>query len=311
MHRIIYSGVFILALTLSLWVQTTEMAGVPEEGIRVSAFVEPRKIPQNRTALLTIRLQWAGDLDRYEVTRFDNPLVQNLEIISTASANKVSAVNGQLYAQQDYQYTLKPEALGMGYIDGIIIRYHDVATGKEYRLSTNRLEVKVIDPLPEPGDYTWLYIVLGLILVAVPVAWWLIRRQRRRAEQARLEQERLAAMVPLEQEYLNAIKEQVNLRDPDLKISDTFAVLSRLLRQYITAKWQVSGMELTTSELVAALKSKELDDRTLTDIETSLQTADVAKFSPVGDRAMLERVYTLMESLWQEQLGKNRGTAAS
>ncbi|MBN2354824.1 hypothetical protein JXO59_01855 [candidate division KSB1 bacterium] len=297
-----------LLLFAAAWAQVADTTATADSGIRVSAFVEPRNIPQNRTAQLTIRLEWTGDLDRYEVTRFDNPLVQNLDIISTASANKVSSVDGQLMAQQDYQYTLKPEALGMGYVDGIIIRYNDAATGKEYRLYTNRLEVEIIDPLPEPGRYTYLYMIGAIIIVAIPILYIFIRRHRQKVNQARLEEERLAAIVPLEQQYLNAMKEQINLSEADLQINETFAALSRLLRQYIAVRWQVPGMELTTSELVETLKSKELDDRSLSDIEASLHAADVAKFSGGGDRATLDRVYTLVESLLQRQAGNKAET---
>lgn len=302
--------VLLLTIISVVAAQIPDAPADDESGIRISAFVEPREIPQNRTALLTIRLQWAGDLDRYEVTRFDNPLVQNLDVIGTSSANKVSSVAGQLMAQQDYQYTLKPEALGMAYVDGIIIRYSDAATGKEYRLYSNRLEVKVVDPLPEPGAYTRFYILAAVVAVAAAAAYYFIRRRRQKREQARLQQQRLAAIVPLERRYLDALKEQVPLQQADLPVGDSFALLSRWLRRYISEKWQVPGMEQTTSELIETLKSGDLDERSVTDIETALHAADVAKFSAAGDRQTLERVYTLVESLLQRQSEKKFETGA-
>jgi len=291
---------FLLALLLAGCLAIPSPAQTTDGGIRVSAFIEPREIPQNRTAQLTIRLEWSGDLDRYEITRFDNPLLQNLEIIGTASANKVTAAAGGQVAQQDYQYTLQPEALGMGYVDGVIIRYTDAETKKEYRLYTNRLEVKVIEGVAEPGSYRWIfYVAAGLALLAF-VTYWILRRRQLRREQLRLEQERLASVVSPEEEYKKLLREQVRLSDADLSISDGLGTISRLLRQYLAARWQVPAMELVTAELVQILKSRDLPARIVSEAETILSISDAARFSGGGDRATLEQLYTRFESILEE-----------
>jgi len=290
----------VLALLLVGWRAIPSLAQTTDGGIRVSAFIEPREIPQNRTAQLTIRLEWSGDLDRYEITRFDNPLVQNLEIIGTASANKVTALAGGQLAQQDYQYTLKPEGLGMGYADGIIIRYADAETKKEYRLYTNRLEVKVIEPVAEPGSYRWIFYLAVLLAALAVLVYWILSRRQLRREQLRLERERLAAVVSPEEQYKKLLREQIPLANADLSITDGLGALSRLLRQYLVARWQVPAMELVTPELVQILKSRALPARMVGDVEMILSTSDAARFSGGGDRATLEQLYTCFESILEE-----------
>ena len=98
--RIIRIAAAIAIFFSSLGISSLQAQG-EDEGIRVSASAQPNEVPLNRTAVVTIRLEWAGDLDRYEITRFDNPLVENLNIIETASANQVQVVGGMQVARQE------------------------------------------------------------------------------------------------------------------------------------------------------------------------------------------------------------------
>jgi len=269
-----------------------------DEGIRVSAMAEPREVPQNRTALVTIRLEWAGDLDRYEIVKFDNPLVDNLSIIGTASSNQVQVAGGVQVARQEYQYTVKPDGLGMAYVDGIIIRYSDKATGKEYRLATSRLELKVIDPLPEPGSYLWLIILLAAGLAAALTLFLVRRIRRRRAEAARLALEQQARQISLEEKYAERLKEEVDLRQPDLDPGAAFARLSGLLRRYLAERYSLPLISATTSEVRGLMEEAEADEGVITDTMAILEQADIAKFSGAAPRrGELERAYTILESM--------------
>jgi hypothetical protein len=136
-------AVLLLFIWSLVWSQVGNTgAEIGPDGIRITAEVAPHNVPLNRTARLTVRLEWAGDLDRYEIKRFDNPLMENFSILSTSGANRVQVVGGQPVAIQEYYFMLKPDVLGMAYVDGMVVRYTDIATGKEYRLFANRLEAK-------------------------------------------------------------------------------------------------------------------------------------------------------------------------
>ena len=62
-----------------------DQVSIDENGIRLEAFVEKTETPLNRTAILTIKIEWYGNLDKYEIHQFDNPLLQNLENILKAA----------------------------------------------------------------------------------------------------------------------------------------------------------------------------------------------------------------------------------
>ena len=269
-----------------------------DEGIRVSASAQPNEVPLNRTAVVTIRLEWAGDLDRYEITRFDNPLVENLNIIETASANQVQVVGGLQVARQEYQYTVKPDGLGMAYVDGIIIRYADRETGKEYRLASSRLELKVVDPLPEPGSYLWLVILLSILLSSL-IAIYLVRRIRaRRAEAERLARSQAASEVSLEQKYGERLREEIDLRQPDLDVNAAFGRLAGVLRRYLAAKYSLPLISATTSEVRGLMAEAGADERVIADTLAVLESADIAKFSGAAQmRSELERAYTILEGM--------------
>lgn len=269
-----------------------------EEGIRVSASAAPTEVPQNRTAVVTIRLEWAGDLDRYEITRFENPLVENLSIIGTASSNQVQVVGGLKIARQEYQYTVRPDGLGMAYVDGIVIRYADRETGKEYRLNSSRLELKVVDPLPEPVSRLWLVILAALLFIAL-IVWSLLRRIRaRRAEAERLARERLASQVTLEQKYGERLRAEVELRAPDLDVNAAFGRLAGVLRRYLAEKYSLPLISATTSEVRGLMTEAGADERVIENALAVLKSADVAKFSGAAQiRSELERAYTILEGM--------------
>jgi len=270
-----------------------------ESGIKLSAFVDNNKVPLNRTLTLIIRLQWYGNLDRYDVHQFDNPIVENLEIVGTASSNKVVNVNNKATAIQDYEYTLKPKNLGMAYIEGIIIKYTDTVLDQDFRLVTNRISVEVTDPVAEPGEHNPLFLIIGiLVLLGVAIIFFVIQKRRKDKAQEEAEPE-----ISLEEKYLEELKNAVNFNDTELDVAEAFSALYKLLRRFVAEKFGVPGLEATTAEVITALREKHLDERFINETDEILKTADVIKFSGSGgSRADLERAFTLIEANLQKSL---------
>jgi hypothetical protein len=287
---------FALFFSLGLTAQTAPEQSLGDEGIKVTAFADRSTVPLNRAAVLTIRLEWYGDLDRYEVTDFENPTAQNFEIISNASANKVSAVNGRSVAIQDFQYTLKPVSLGMGYVNGLTIKYKDAATGKAYRLWTNRVEIKILDPVAEPGSYrNLLYLLTGGLVLGLAGYWFWRRTVRKHQERDKAEAV-AKQQKSLEEVYLENLKNQIPLQSSDLDPGQALSHLSRMIRRYWAEKFSLPGLEATTEQFIDRLKTAALDERMIREVSEILQTADVVKFSGTNiDRSTLERLYTLYE----------------
>jgi len=270
---------------------------VSESGISLSAQVNTKQVPFNRTLELLIQLKWYGNLDRYQVHQFDNPILNNLEIIANSSANKVSNENGGNIALQEYSFTLQPKSLGMSYIEGVIIRYTDLDTDTEYSLTTNRIEVKVIDSLPEPGDKSWMLWLLLFVVLAGACIVVFRRLQQRKEEQIRRAREEAEKAIPLEEKYLIELKERVDLQDPNLDIGVSFSTLSRFLRHFLQEKFNVPAEVNTTEDVVSELTKQQIEDRFIDEIKDILTTSDIIKFSGShAEKTELVRIYGLIES---------------
>lgn len=271
--------------------------------IKLSAFVDKTETPLNRNVVLTVRLKWEGDLDRFDVHTFDNPIVQNFEIVGNASSNKVAAVSGANTSVQDYEFALRPTNLGMGYVEGIIVTYTDLTDDKDFRLTTNRIEVKVTDPLPDPGSKAWIWWVVGLILVAGVGAYAFIMLKQRNAEKQRQMELEAAAAIPIEEKYLSDLKSQVNLNDPALDTNEAISKISKMLRHFLNEKFALCGLEATTGEVLTEMENKQLDERFISEIKQVLTDADMIKFSGgSADKSKVENMYTLVEANLQRSL---------
>ena len=118
-------------------------------GIKMKASVSSKEVPLNRSLFFTIQVEWFGELNRYEISEVEDPVVRNFTIQSNSSSDRREMVDGELKAIKTFEFELIPLELGMGYIEGVIVKYIDTQTGEGKHLVTNRLEVKVIDPVPE------------------------------------------------------------------------------------------------------------------------------------------------------------------
>jgi hypothetical protein len=271
--------------------------------ISLNAFVQQDQVPQNRTVELVIRLQWSGDLDRYEVHPFDEPILQNLHIQGSGSTNRAANENGVTKAIREYTFTLKPEAIGMAYVESFIITYTDLSTDVEHRLTTNRIPIKVIDPIPDPASKTWLIVPTVIVMIAAGAFLFSKNLRKKRADRQRKAQENSVNAVAIEEKYLQLLKESVDLNEPTLDGGKAFSDISRLLRRFLHERFKAPGLEATTTQVTDYLYDHILNDRMVNEIKEILTSADIIKFSGKSvARPDVERVYTIVESVLQKSL---------
>ncbi|MCI0512728.1 hypothetical protein L0128_05915 [candidate division KSB1 bacterium] len=272
--------------------------------IKLTATVDQQQIPKNRRVTYIAQLEWQGNLAAYEIIEVKNPAVENFEIIKNATAHRTEIANGQPMAIRKYEFTLQPLSLGMGYVGDILIRYRNHVTGEEQQLITNRLGVKVVDPLPEPGArilflpksmFYGLVFSLGLLLAA---GFGFLKWKQSRT---RIKQQRAAAEMikPVEHTYLTHLKSTMDLRSQE--VVSQFSEISRIFRQYLAEKFRIQILDKTTSNIILLLRSVNDDEKFLADTSEILNTCDLAKFSGGGlGNAELARVYTLTESMLEK-----------
>lgn len=295
--------VFILLISFALTAhllqaQTPDTVSTTDGFIKVETKVSSTKIPQNVEFTYSVIIRWSGDLDRYEIEELQTPSLTNLEVVGNASSNQVGASGNRKMATKIFEFKLKPLEMGMAYIDGLRIRYKDTKTDEEHFLTTNRLQVEIIDPVFDDGQYTLTLVfgaVLSLVVIALVLAL-MLRRKKMRSEQSKVPVE----FTLIEDKYLGELKERVDLEGP--RTVESFSILSKLFKRYLSERYQIATAGLSNTEITDELNRQAVSEKLLQSVSEILTTADVAKFSGKVQDGDLERVYTLIENI----LNKNK-----
>ena len=274
--------------------------------IKISADVNKKVVPLNDSLLLRITLTWTGNIKRYQISELEPPIVENFDIIATAAADRRISESGIDKAFKIYEFVLKPKSMGMGYIEGIIVKYIDNETGDGHSLLTTRLNVKIVSPVAKPGSKTWLikWIVAAILLLAgfALVIFWQQKKRDQRKREAQI-----VTIVSLEEEFLTSLRSSLKLNDSDVKVNPALWSISTILRKYLSQKYQVPALESTTEKIISELSILQLDQSILNNIHEVLTVCDLAKFAGAEtNRSELDRVYTLVEALLERNSGESK-----
>jgi len=140
-----------------------------------------------------------------------------------------------------------------------------------------------------------------VLLIFSIVGIWLWKRKKKKREESEI-----VEVVSIEQEFLTMLYESIALNSPDLNIKENFGLLSKILRKYLTRKYQIAAMELTSDQLITSLKQIQLDEQVINNIEEILHVSDLAKFAgSEGDINDLDRIYTLIEAIFEKNLAED------
>ncbi len=137
------------------------------------------------------------------------------------------------------------------------------------------------------GEWSgWLLLgVLGLIVIGAAV--WLVRKFRHK----------IPFLAPREvlPPHVEAIRQLEVLRNQKLpqngKLKLYYSGVTDILRQYISSRFAIGAMEMTSAEIVDALgdfRGNEIDAKHFADLDELLRTADMVKFAraqPSSDQA--------------------------
>ena len=135
----------------------------------------------------------------------------------------------------------------------------------------------------EIKDYA-IYGAIGLIIFALIVwlAAWLIARYMRK----RQAMPRPAPKIP---PHVVANKALVELGHRKLwqkgKFKAYYTALTSILRTYISGRWDIGALEMTSDEIIMALRDVEMPSASRTDLIAILRTADMVKFAKAEPEA--------------------------
>lgn len=126
------------------------------------------------------------------------------------------------------------------------------------------------------GYLLWgLLAAIGLALLAAGVLCWLRRRGSTLGG--------LFAAAPALPPHVEAIRALEELHNRKLwqnnRHKQYYSGLTDILRTYIARRWEIGAMEMTSDEIIAAMRSIELPDKARADLTAILRDADPVKFA--------------------------------
>lgn len=129
----------------------------------------------------------------------------------------------------------------------------------------------------EVRDYV-IYGAIALIIFAL-IVWWIVTIARRRLEESRSR----VPMKPKLPPHVVANKALVELANKKLwqngKYKPYYTALTSILRVYISERWGVGAMEMTSDEIIAALRDVDMPTESRSNLVEILRTADMVKFA--------------------------------
>jgi hypothetical protein len=129
----------------------------------------------------------------------------------------------------------------------------------------------------EIKDYA-IYGTIALIIIGLLV--WLLVWYLRNKWQGR---ERVAKPAPKLPPHVLAIKALEELKNRKLwqdgKHKLYYSSLTEILRVYIDGRWDIGALEMTTDEIISALRDVELPHQSRSALVAILRTADMVKFA--------------------------------
>jgi len=191
--------------------------------------------------------------------------------------------------------------------------------------------------IPSNGGSDWVDVVIGviipalvlIILVAGIYTWW--KRKKRQHREKNAEHElRLRTEPPstprgheqdlsmpdealwrvdetvgtLEEASLNALMNATHLRENN-KIREYYIAISKIIKQYVGAKFDIKVADYTTGEILEALP-QSLTETTIDHVGEILRSCDIVEFAQYRpSNADLDHIYQLAVEFIENQIEVN------
>lgn len=250
-------------------------SALAQTDIEFKSYIEESRVPANRQVVFHLELSWTGDMKRYQFTRIPQPGLTNLLLEMSSSSNKLETLpSGQTRSIKRISYQLSPLEMGMAYIDAVEVAYRDIVTGEDSRLFSQRMEIKIIEPVAEGRSRleALIYIVL-LILFSGTIAYFLVLYVRKRRSHRSLEE---AETSPAER-YHGRLAREIDPKSANL--NEMTEQMSKLFREYLAEEFQIRTTESNLENMLERLKSAGVAAADITKLAELFQKLDVIKFA--------------------------------
>lgn len=261
--------------------QTANNDSLPSE-IKLRAYLQKDQIPLNEEVVYNVELSWLGDVGRYRVLEISDPVLTNLKLRGSGSANRFfTDENNQPHAVKTITFYFTPLEIGMAYIDGITIKYLDNKTNQTGRLISQRIGVKITEPVAH-GDGKISSGKLILFFFIAVFLIFLIYSLKRYFEQKKQQEILAEPQKTVEEETLEELRNQ--MRSSKLMPEQKFNQLLELLKGYFKKRFELP----TTSaffEIRLVLEKTGVSAEVINKLEQLFERAELVKFAgePVSE----------------------------
>ncbi len=284
------SFLIVLWFTVS-FAQTAENDSLPSE-IKLRAYLQKDQIPLNEEVVYNVELSWLGDVGRFRVLEISDPVLTNLKLRGSGSANRFfTDEHNQPHAVKTITFYFTPLEIGMAYIDGITIKYFDNKTNQTGRLISQRIGVEITEPVSR-GDGKISSGKLILFFFIAVFLIFLIYSLKRYFEQKKKQEILAEPQKTLEEETLEELKNQ--MRSSQLLPEQKFNQLLELLKNYFKKRFELP----TTSaffEIRLVLEKMGVTAEVINKLEQLYERAELVKFA--GEPVSESEVHFFIDSV--------------
>jgi hypothetical protein len=271
----------------------------PSSSIELQTYLVKSKVHLNRNVEFHLELSWIGDMSRYQIIQIPQPVLTNLIMEGSGSANRLEELgNGMYRSTKSITYKFSPVTLGMAYIDGLEVKYRDQKTGNVDVLYSQRVSAEIIDPLPDDsgnGFQAFIYVVL-LVVFFGSVLYFLVLFFKRRKQAKKVSEPEIS----LAEQYLKKLSHDVDPKGTNLK--GMTGQLSKLFREYLSKEYNIPMREASTKELVDHLQAAGIEEPNLKQLEELFEKLDLVKFAGGDlDPAEFSKMYGTAENFLYER----------
>lgn len=250
--------------------------------IQLRTYLTKDAVPLNKEVVYYVELSWQGTLNRYHILKISDPVLTNLKLRGSGSSNRFYLdKNNQPRSVKKITFYFTPLEMGMAYIDGINIKYEDTVNKQTSRLISERLPVKITEPVDQSNNRFDLgkILVIGLVLLFLFVILFSLARYFQKRKETDEGEE---VQLTLEESFLKELKQSIRLSSelPE----KNFQNLQQLFNRYLKERFGLpSGSEF--HEIKIVLDAHGVNDDLITKLEDFSKRGELVKFAgePVSE----------------------------
>lgn len=271
--------------------------------IVLKTYLEKNTVPQNRSVNFHVELSWDGELSRYQIVKIPQPTLSNLQLKGSGSANRLDELeNGHVRSTKTIMYQLQPVETGEAVIEGMVIHYRDTKTGMVESLKTQRVTIRITEPLADRKGQVKaiIYVVLLVVFVGTVIYFLAVFLKRRNSAGGGV-----GEVGTKEAVYLKRISQEIDPRGTNLR--DVSLRLGKIFQEYLCDVFSIKSAEAAGEDICDQLKSAGLENNNLEKLKTFFDKMSLIKFGGATVEPMeFTELQNIVEGFLQAQQKKRQ-----